>query len=559
MGRFTFILFTYSPKSAVTVKMAYSFDFVKRGFQRFCENTSCHGFQELFLAKTFFWKVFWLVTCFGAFGITTYQVLRTIFQYMDQSSNTVIMSVDEKDIMYPPLRLCMWHWLYWVDFRKVSQLSIDKEALLFSFNFYTRIFSSTVYDVDVGEQKLTTYLTDNNFTSVFRFHQSIARAVPIISDTNIALYFDKTEVVFRNPGFMFCYTVTSEQMFKYFTDLRRTQDVADKKKEIKFAIVFENYEKNGNDMQSFLSYTEYNHYMHRWITHKTQYRIENPFENNFTTFAPPILLFPNALDEQNTVPVIEETNDYTANLKASACRWRSTLESVCTDSFREIAPNQTCQFICEAKVYKPNCSCVRYHYTIFMKRDTPHNVCRDEFYLLTPSGEEYLAHTTAANQTVFSQVCYKDQKIVDAFLNCMQNCANPCEIWTYTVSVLLTNMPNFVKKVGKKNLTNITLEYPLKNDVLIMVEIDDQSWEIFIGNVGGLLGIWTGASIVSFIQLIYLCCCADIEDCPSYSHIFARMKMWKKPPSANNNVPAVNTIHWGNQIHIPPTSAGRRI
>lgn len=40
-----------------------------------------------------------------------------------------------------------------------------------------------------------------------------------------------------------------------------------------------------------------------------------------------------------------------------------------------------------------------------------------------------------------------------------------------------------------------------------MTEIGAQSWENFVGNVSGLLGIWTGASILSLIQIFYLCCC----------------------------------------------------
>lgn len=527
--------------------MVVKLDVAKRGFQRFCENTSCHGFQEMFLAKTFFWKVFWVIVCFGSFGVTAYQVINTIWQYIYSSTTTVIITAEEKEIMYPPLRLCYWHWLYWVDFSKVSRLKIDKEALLFSFNFYTRIYSTVPYDVDEAEQKLTNYLVENNFSSVFKFHQSIARSVPIVSDTNLAAYFDKTEVTFRNPGFMFCYTITSDRLFQYFVDYLKTLDIAEKKKVIKFSTMNENFERNANSMSSFVSFTEYNHYMLRWITHKTQYRITDALSQNFTTFSPPVLLFPNAFNDQSNVPIISETDEYTVNMKASACRWRNSPTTPCVEDDRFISPNATCQFICEARVYKPNCSCVRYHYAVFMKKDTPHNVCRDEFYLLSPDGDEYLAHSTTPNQTVFSQVCLKSQQLVDNFINCMNQCPEACEIWSYDVSVLLTTMPSFVRTVGAKDKTNVTLEYPLKNDILIMVEINNQSWETFVGNVGGLLGIWTGASIVSFIQLFYLCCCVDIESYIDTSYIFSKLKNVGKPNAIsiisirNTNIQEINT------------------
>lgn len=45
-----------------------------------------------------------------------------------------------------------------------------------------------------------------------------------------------------------------------------------------------------------------------------------------------------------------------------------------------------------------------------------------------------------------------------------------------------------------------------------MVETDRQTWEDFVGNVGGLLGVWPGASLMSVFQLFYLCCCARVTN-----------------------------------------------
>jgi len=36
--------------------------------------------------------------------------------------------------------------------------------------------------------------------------------------------------------------------------------------------------------------------------------------------------------------------------------------------------------------------------------------------------------------------------------------------------------------------------------------VDAQTWEDFVASVGGLLGVWTGASIVSFVQMFYILC-----------------------------------------------------
>lgn len=37
------------------------------------------------------------------------------------------------------------------------------------------------------------------------------------------------------------------------------------------------------------------------------------------------------------------------------------------------------------------------------------------------------------------------------------------------------------------------------------------SWEDVIANVGGLLGLWLGASVVSFVQIIHVCLCGSID------------------------------------------------
>lgn len=53
------------------------------------------------------------------------------------------------------------------------------------------------------------------------------------------------------------------------------------------------------------------------------------------------------------------------------------------------------------------------------------------------------------------------------------------------------------------------LEYPIEKSVFVIAETDSQSWKVFIANVDGLLGIPLGASIVSFVQTIYLCCFSE--------------------------------------------------
>ena len=103
---------------------------------------------------------------------------------------------------------------------------------------------------------------------------------------------------------------------------------------------------------------------------------------------------------------------------------------------------------------------------------------------------------------------------------CLKNCSIYCETWTFESSktVITTEKltPNTVRLIQFAGCTieflEINIKYPDFGQILVVIEMDSQTWEFFVSNVGGLLGIWTGASVLSFIQLIYLCCCAAVNE-----------------------------------------------
>lgn len=93
----------------------------------------------------------------------------------------------------------------------------------------------------------------------------------------------------------------------------------------------------------------------------------------------------------------------------------------------------------------------------------------------------------------------------------VEYCTVPCTEWKFASTVSDLPLPEEFINVGFPTLHYV--EYPLANDILVMTEVRTQSWETIIGNIGGIIGLWLGASVLSLLQLFYLCCFSNCDGC----------------------------------------------
>lgn len=468
----------------------------RRGIENFCEKTSMHGFAEFYHSRSLIWKSIWAFVVCGAIGITVYQVYQSTWQYIEQSTNTVIGPVDESDMYYPPLQLCYWQWYFWMDFDKVKALNCSKEVLLYSGRFFNSIYSTKLYDLEKAKANFNTMMKNNNFATLLDFYRSVARTVPIFADNNFTAYFDRTQIVYKEPFFLFCYEVSEGNMLKYFSTTTASK-----------VISFNSKDDSQSAVSHFVNENEYNNYILRWADRSSMYKIQNASKVDLTLFAPPISLFlftniPKGLE------MVSENDEYVVDVRASVFTWRNAGITTCDENKREVSSaNTSCQNLCEAQFRKKACTCLRLDHAILLNVTNSDIICYKDAYFFNDTENI----VKAIQRTTYA--CSTTPDLMELWHKCMNECVPACQIWKYEKSVATKTTAAILRQYGTKKLTKIYIEYPSGKDVVIMTVKDAQSWENFVGNVGGLLGVWTGASILSFLQMVYLCCCSNCEEC----------------------------------------------
>lgn len=475
----------------------------RRGYQHFCEKTSMHGFSEIYHSKSWTWTAIWILVVVGGIGLTAHQVYQTTCQYLEQTTNTVIGPVAETDMYYPPIHLCYWQWYFWVDLDKVAKLNCSKDALLYSLRYFNSIYSSTLINFDQAKRKFNEVMNANNFTSLFDFYNSIARTVPIVSDNNFTEYFDRAKIFYKDPYMLFCYEVSAENMIKYFS-----RNIHSK------LISFNTMDESYKSVSKLVDVHEYNNYILRWADKSSMYKItkEANMSLDLTQFAPPISLFLFGVVLKG-LEMVPENDAYLIDVRASVFTWQNKNGNLCDENKREISSaNTTCQNLCEAEFRRKACTCLRLDQAILLNITNLESVCKKDTIFLNFTNKN-LSNDTVKEMKRSPYECSSAPEVLQFWHKCMNDCVPACQIWKYEKSVATKTTSTVLRQYGKKTFTKIYLEYPSGKDVVVMTVEDAQSWENFIGNVGGLLGIWTGASILSFLQLFYLCCCADCEGC----------------------------------------------
>lgn len=84
-------------------------------------------------------------------------------------------------------------------------------------------------------------------------------------------------------------------------------------------------------------------------------------------------------------------------------------------------------------------------------------------------------------------------------------CKVPCRDWNHISTYTKVIVPSRFSGVPLK--TVITVSYPSISSILEIAQTPSQNWESLVGDIGGIVGLWLGASVMSLMQVVYLLCC----------------------------------------------------
>lgn len=485
-----------------------NYDHFKHGFETFCNGTSMHGFMELFNAKTMLWKVIWVVLLSAALGLTTYQCIRSINQFLDQSTNTRNEPLDQND-MFPPLKLCAMHWVYWLDWDKAFALKFTKGSILYGMSYLTAIYvEGDSYNVDNARNEFQTAMKLNNFTKLQQLYLNVAKDFHISESstlTPLPALRERQIHVSRYWGPMVCYIVTGEVILE--TVRRNTYNITEYVELLIPLMTQQYYTPNGN-----ITVREYSWYMSQFLTSAGIYYQQNFTDNSikgFSTFTLPMLLYVDGFS-QDYVPIRFDDDMYTVMVSISINRWRPDANFHCLVGQKYIRSNASyCGPACNILYPETVCKCKFIWQAIQINADDPSTLCQSQIYQINNESAKMISSGNLIYEPNID--CWKNETMKQLQQSCPA-CIFPCEQWRYSFSYIAerfgsTSVRDYFDKVA----TILRVVYPNDYDLFIAVEVERQTWEDFVANIGGLLGVWTGASLLSAVQLFYLCCFSNMD------------------------------------------------
>lgn len=148
-------------------------NYCKNGLQKFSNETTMHGFQELYHAKSFFWKIIWLLALMGAVGVSVYQVYQMARDAIKQPTTTLIQPLLSK-MQYPPMRFCYTHWMYWVDWNRTVELGFDKPSALYGLGFLSVVISESYFSIPETAKRFRATMKENSMERLIEFYDAVA-------------------------------------------------------------------------------------------------------------------------------------------------------------------------------------------------------------------------------------------------------------------------------------------------------------------------------------------------------------------------------------------------
>lgn len=97
----------------------------------------------------------------------------------------------------------------------------------------------------------------------------------------------------------------------------------------------------------------------------------------------------------------------------------------------------------------------------------------------------------------------------------------------------------------------ISFSYQVRYGEVVIMEVTTYTWDRFLSNVGGQLGLWVGASVVSIVQLVHFVMKISYAKCRRYGECkIERMESGKRTGDRRmHEKPTVSTVNEQNYTY----------
>lgn len=463
--------------------------YYRYNYEAFSTRTNMHGFGELYITNTCQGKLFWTISLAVCLSITTYQITLAARQYIFEPYITVIEKITDEELTFPRLRVCYKHWIYWADFNKALTLNFTKESTLYGLSYWTEIYTQNDFDVTQAQQEFLYAMDRNNFSKISQFYEAIAKPPPVATFNEIDFVDD-----------ILCYSINSDKIKQIIKSSASYSSRIGK-----FPVMFKLIEKPVVALdQSFITQMEHDCYLSRFISQQdySTLRSDITLASNKISIQLPTLLY---IDE-DILEIRKDDIVLAIHSHATVSKWQSGRKFNCTKDMVSVNSNYTCQLSCFQNIKQKNCPCSWFSEMFLTEPEFENNLCRNKIHFLSksnnscisllsqPSSPRVPEFKTLNCTTNEDMCCYVEN---NEYEECNKHCIPGCTIWNYYLGYIQRLKMGTLKRFLRKTEVNVLIYFPLTHDVLSTNEIVNLSFERFVGNIGGLLGLWTGASILS--------------------------------------------------------------
>ncbi|CAF0974835.1 unnamed protein product [Brachionus calyciflorus] len=462
---------------------------LKNTFQDWILDSTSHGFPKIFKTNRITLKIIWTLCLCVCIGLCAYLVTRSITDYLQYDVTTIIRKTTEIPIELPAISIChneMFLTQSGRDFllKTMNQIKISNSDDILNSSFLEYIFPSkyqeswNLENLDyIGRINALSYNLTNSIRksigfSLSDFMNSCYAGGSFCKDEDLVWYFD--------AALGSCYLLNSGKFENGSSNSIFKQNNVG---------LYYGYRLEFLDLNKWDDLNFYKGLKITLYDHKTKVNtlrgidIPSQFQTN--------IVIKKRKFKKMPIPYSECINDH-SNFKSSDIYQATLNES-------EIYSQDICYRVCYQAFLISKCKCADPNRPFFK----PVESCW--------SWEQFGCVYEVFNEFFF---------IFDIKEKCSNHCPLECEKTEYDYSLSFTNFPTDLqakaihKSLLKRNSSkNYTLDEIKKNSLQINIYYDQLMYETIeetskmelvdlISNIGGLLGLFIGISILSFAELI---------------------------------------------------------